>query len=401
MKKPLRSLALALLLLNTGHAAESPLVIFDKFWSTASDNIHPKSLAETHFTPERYKQLRQRAKNTTDVHELTPIFNEFLSSLNVSHSRFYDDESVDFYFFRSLFDTRDPATPVVNHIGAQFIQLDTRYVVREVLSGYPAERAGVRRGDVIVAAGDGPFHPFRTFNPSGIRAQLTVERNGTRTQKLITAVAENPNLSLQKAITNSVRNFEREGRNIGYVRLWSGTGSEHLESFRSAIEKDLIDSDAIVLDLRGGFGGAWYEYLDPFFEDRSSYFSFAVENREGVQSFDADPVDAHIYYAGPMVVLINEGTRSGKEGLAYQFKTSGRATLVGTTTAGAFSAGRGMFNDSELPYFLLIAAAEYTLDGTKVEGVGISPDVEVSYPLDKGLASDPQLEAALDLAADM
>lgn len=96
-----------------------------------------------------------------------------------------------------------------------------------------------------------------------------------------------------------------------------------------------------------------------------------------------------------MVVLINEGVRSGKEALAYQFKKSNRATLIGTKTKGAFSAGRGIFNEEKQPYFLYLATAELLLDGNKIERSGISPTIQIPYPLQKSTATDPQLEAAL------
>ncbi len=96
-----------------------------------------------------------------------------------------------------------------------------------------------------------------------------------------------------------------------------------------------------------------------------------------------------------MVVLINEGVRSGKEALAYQFKKSKRATLIGTKTKGAFSVGRGIFNKEKQPYFLYLATAELLLDNNKIEGFGIYPNIQIPYPLQKNTATDPQLEAAL------
>ena len=90
-------------------------------------------------------------------------------------------------------------------------------------------------------------------------------------------------------------------------------------------------------------------------------------------------------------MLINGGTRSGKESLAWQFKRSGRARLFGTTTEGAFTAGRGIFADRNAPYMLYLSVAEYQLDDTKIEGVGVAPDVEV----ERTGADDLPLRAAL------
>ena len=85
---------------------------------------------------------------------------------------------------------------------------------------------------------------------------------------------------------------------------------------------------------------------------------------------------------------------SGKEALAYQFKKSNRAILIGTNTEGAFSVGRGIFNKKELPYFLYLATGELLLDQNRIEGIGIPPDIYVPYPLTENNAEDPQLKEA-------
>ena len=397
--KKLLALAFLSLTANFATADQSPLIALDKFWVEAIDYLYPEALVNTHFSPDQYIDLRKKAGQASNIYELTPIINEFLATLNVSHTRFYDDHSIDFYLFRSMFTTRDIALPVVNHIGAQFQLSDDRYVIREVIDGYPAAMARLRRGDVILRANDVPFHPYEAFNPSGEDVLLKVERNNEVKELEIDSVSENPNLSFHNAMLNSVKTISVDGNRIGYLRLWSGTHRSNLESIQQIVNDQLGASDAIILDLRGGFGGTWYEYLDPFFEDRSSYFSFSIVGRTETTKHDADAKVNEEHFAGPMVVLINEGTRSGKEGLAYQFKKSGRAVVIGATTEGAFTAGRGIFTEPRNPYFLYLATAEYLLDGSKIEGLGISPDVYVAYPLDQSMDTDPQLGEALRTAA--
>jgi carboxyl-terminal processing protease len=119
-------------------------------------------------------------------------------------------------------------------------------------------------------------------------------------------------------------------------------------------------------------------------------------NRSGpVRLPPPDSVQAHAFYPGPMVVLVDEGTRSGKEALAFQFKKSGRARLVGTTTAGAFR-GAQFYADREEGYILAVALTAVKLDGVDLEGVGVSPDVRVERSLDVPGSGDPQLERALE-----
>lgn len=212
----------------------------------------------------------------------------------------------------------------------------------------------------------------------------------------IDAISENPNYSFYKAMLHSKRTYRIKGKKVGYIHLWSGTHKNILSMFKKIIDSEFHDNDGIILDLRGGFGGAWYDYLDPFFPDRKNFFEYTWIDREGQSVLHKPEIKTNeSYFSGPMVVLINEGVRSGKEALAYQLKKSNRATLIGTKTKGAFSAGRGIFNKGKQPFFLYLATAELLLDGNKIEGVGISPNIQIAYPLHKYTAIDPQLEAAL------
>jgi hypothetical protein len=52
--------------------------------------------------------------------------------------------------------------------------------------------------------------------------------------------------------------------------------------------------------------------------------------------------------------VINEGTRSGKEASAYQLKKNRRALLIRVTTQETFSAGEGIFSESDKPFFCIL-----------------------------------------------
>ncbi|MBK1650255.1 S41 family peptidase [Rhabdochromatium marinum] len=374
----------------------SPMQIFENFWQEAKSKICTIEREKEFFTEENYQILKKKVKNTNNIYELTPVINHFLKSLQISHTQFYDNHTIDFYMFRSMFSTRDITLPKVNHIGTQYAIIDNNYVVREVLDGYPAAIAGIRRGDILLEANGKPFHPYNAFNPNGKNIQLKLLRNQKILSLNIDAVNENPNNSFYKAMLHSKRVYDLKGKKIGYIHLWSGTHNTILSMFTKIISSEFHDKDGIILDLRGGFGGAWYDYLDPFFPDRKNFFEYTVIDRKGKSILNKPDLKTNpSYFSGPMVVLINEGVRSGKEALAYQFKKSNRATLIGTKTKGAFSAGTGIFNEEKQPYFLFLATAELLLDGNKVEGFGISPTIQIPYPLKKSTAKDPQLEAAL------
>ena len=268
MKVTWRILCAGAALLSVAGAAaadDAPVEVFERVWNAAQSDIYDAERAEKYFTPQAYDSLRARVQQVATLTELTPVLNAFLATLGVSHTRFYDSATIDYYMFESLFSTRELESPTVRHIGAQFTRIDDAFVVRQVLDGYPAEQAGLRRGDKIRLAGGQAFHPYHSFNPARTDGgvELTVESAGEARVVHVTAVDECPHYSFYQAMLNSKRIIETGGHRIGYVHLWTGTNKRILEAFTQIIEEDFAALDGIVVDLRGGFGGAWYEYIDP------------------------------------------------------------------------------------------------------------------------------------------
>jgi len=96
------------------------------------------------------------------------------------------------------------------------------------------------------------------------------------------------------------------------------------------------------------------------------------------------------YYDKPMAVLINGGTRSGKEIMAFGLKRSKRATLFGDTTAGYVVGGK--YNPIDSRAILYLAVVDIKLAGERLEGHGVSPDVPVPDILG---TKDPVLDRAV------
>ena len=130
----------------------------------------------------------------------------------------------------------------------------------------------------------------------------------------------------------------------------------------------LKDADALVWDLRGGWGGAQPQYLD-LFNPRAP--TMQITDRNGETGF----VD--VKWRKPVAMLINEGTRSGKEVLAYGFKEYRLGELVGHRTEGAVLAATAfLIGDDGL---LLLAVEDVLVDGKRLEGVGVEPTIEVPF----------------------
>ncbi|MFN9067853.1 MAG: S41 family peptidase, partial [Bdellovibrionales bacterium] len=360
-----------ILFLSCAHAqseqkakVQSPQEVLDKFWEIAKLNIYPKSLEKKFFTEEEYVKLKEQAKDSSDLYSFAPDLNNFLNKLNISHTHFYTDQDLEFYFFRSLFSTRDPEYPKTAHIGAEYIKTDEGYIVKAVLDGFPAQQAGIKRGDILLSLNNEPFHPVLSFKKlEGTQAKISILRGIKKIEALIKVSHTGLHRSYIDSIQNSVRVIDFNNMKIGYVHLWTGTHGDSVKKLQNAIRK-LKNTEAIILDLRDGYGGAWWDHLDPFYENTNQYFKATWIDRGGVKTEMLPKSKMNLgVYTKPMVVLINEGVRSGKEALAFHFKNTKRAVVVGTKTAGFFVAGGAYFNDSELPYFLYLSSKGLLLDG--------------------------------------
>jgi carboxyl-terminal processing protease len=150
----------------------------------------------------------------------------------------------------------------------------------------------------------------------------------------------------------------------------------------------LKNADALIWDLRDGWGGAEPRYLD-IFNHRSP--TMTLTERSG----EHDVVNGK--WRKPVVLMINEGTRSGKEVLAHGFKKYGIGTIVGARSAGALLAGRAyLLSNGGL---LVLAVADVSVDGERLEGRGVTPDVTVPFDIRYAEGNDPQLARALSLLA--
>ena len=196
-----------------------------------------------------------------------------------------------------------------------------------------------------------------------------------------------PGKAFEAAIRDGARIIEAGGRRIGYIRIWSYAS----QRYQGALEEELStgklkDADALIWDLRDGWGGAQAEYLD-IFNPRGP--DMKMTERSG------DTSVAAFKWRKPVALLINGGTRSGKEVLTYGFKKYGYGEVVGERTAGALLAGRGfLLSDGS---FLMVAVNDVSVDGERLEGKGVEPSIEVPFDLRYAAGRDPQLDKAVEV----
>ncbi len=256
----------------------------------------------------------------------------------------------------------------------------------------PRTGRGVLLGDEIVSVDDRPFHPVDSFRGKvGQSVSLQIRRASGATPIAISVSPADlhPNEMFLRGLNASARIIAKDKAKIGYVHVWS-YASRRIQSALEDLMSDgpLKDADALVFDLRGGWGGAQPQYLD-LFNPRAP--TMQVKDRNGEIGF----VD--VKWRKPVAMLINEGTRSGKEVLAYGFKEYRLGELIGHRTEGAVLAATAfLIGDDGL---LLLAVEDVLVDGQRLEGVGVTPTIEVPFDWRYAAGSDPQLDRAVQVLA--
>jgi carboxyl-terminal processing protease len=173
------------------------------------------------------------------------------------------------------------------------------------------------------------------------------------------------------------------GRRIGYVHVWCYAGYAYQRELERLIaEGPLKDADALIWDLRDGWGGAVPEYLD-LFNARAP--TMLLTGRDGSHQFE------DVKWRKPVAMLVNGGTRSGKEVLAYGFKKYRLGEVIGTRTEGAVLAATAFLVGGGL---LLLAVDDVLVDGVRLEGVGVAPTIEVEAGSGR---HDRQLDKAIEV----
>jgi carboxyl-terminal processing protease len=284
-------------------------------------------------------------------------------------------------------------------IGAQVEMAPDRstVIITSPLENSPAEKAGIRPGDKILAVDGEDARGWSVIDAvNRIRGQrgttvvLTVEHVGTAIPVDIPIVRETID---QPSVR--VRMLNPEDGPYGVVKINLFT-AETAGEVRTGVQS-LLDQGApgIVLDLRGNPGGlltATVNVASEFLTDGLVTFGIDASGRR-----DDWPVrDGGKFPNVPLVVLVNGFSASGSEVLAGALQDHGRALIFGTSTFGKGSVNllRQLSNGGGL---YLTIARWYTPDGRLIENEGVQPDRVVEFPANSQLTltDDVQMSAAI------
>jgi len=272
--------------------------------------------------------------------------------------------------------------------------------VLEVYSDSPAQKAGIRRGTLVVAVNGRSLAGKSTDASSA----LIQGKPGTAVRLTVVDGRRRESLRVTRArITVPVvqsRTLRAGGRKVAYVAL-SNFSDGAAAQLRHVVERRIAaGAQAIVLDLRGNGGGLLREAVGvaSVFIPEGPIVSTKGRNRERkTYKASGTAINPKI----PVAVVVNGSSASASEIVAGALQDRRRGRLVGSRTF-----GKGVFQEIEpLPNggALDITVGEYFLPsgrnlggGGVARGSGLDPDVRVA----DGRGADAALDAALRAVGD-
>lgn len=372
----------------TSQAVPARIATFEEVWRTVRDRFYDPHLDGLEWSAVRERYLPDAARASSEE-ALAGVINSMLSELHASHTRYYTPYEPEYYQLSDIFAgalrrrglERVFPNGRISYPGIGILsRLDTqgRNMITGVIEGTPAQQAGLLAGDAIVFADGAPFEPVQSFRGKvGKEVVLGLRRAGAFMQISVTPVEIEPNKMFLDGLKASARIIPANGRSIGYVHVWCYAGSVYQRTLEHLLSQSPLNgADALIWDLRDGWGGAIPGYLD-LFNTRAP--TIQVTDRNGASELE------NVKWRKPVAMLVNGGTRSGKEILAYGFKKYRLGEVIGSRTEGAVLAATAFLIDGGL---LLLAVGDVEVDGERLEGVGVAPTIEVqAEPGSMGLGS--------------
>jgi carboxyl-terminal processing protease len=274
---------------------------------------------------------------------------------------------------------------------------DCHLLITDALAGSPAERAGLRAGDLVLET-DGTTLDGLTVDaardrirgPKGTVLILTIHRGTADPFK----VSITRDVVQQREVVSKTLG----AGTVGYVKL-SGFSDAAARQLADALEAHVkAGRTRLILDLRGNPGG----YVTAARAVASQFIGSGVifweQDAQGNQvATEAAPGGAATDPKLRIVCLIDGGSASASEIVAGALKDTGRATLVGEQSFGKGTVQRWQELTGDAGAFKLTIARWLTPDKHWIHKVGITPDVVVQLPKSIPAGADPILEKALEV----
>ena len=387
--------------------AATPMQLFEQVWKQTKSSFHSASMNNKDWVAIG-QHYRAKVKKTEALVEALPIINDMLARLETSHTRLISKEEPAYYQLLDIFRGRSLWPEIQKRfnkvsypgIGIFTQSIGDKLFVSGIIDGGPAHGVGLQVGDEILSLDGFSFHPINSFihkTDTSVILQVRSSQQAESRQISLSPKEISPYRLFASSIEKSATIREINGSKIGYIRIWCYAHPAYQQQLVDILEKGKLKAaDALVLDLRGGWGGADPAYLS-LFSKKIPKVMLQFRNGKTKRLLDKNFSKPKFRWKKPVCLLVDKRTRSGKEVFAYAFKEYGIGPVIGGPTAGAVIGGTAFFMAED--HLLYLAVASLTCDGKILEGNPIEPDVFIPQSLPYSQGRDPRLQCALQLMA--
>ncbi|MEO5951115.1 MAG: S41 family peptidase [Chloroflexia bacterium] len=368
------------------------LDLFEQVWDTVDTHYLYRDFRGLDWQAQhdKYQALVKSAKTSTEYYD---EISTMVSDLKDDHSRYLSPAAAR--------EEDDLQSGNANYVGVGIISspLDKSVLVIFVFKNSPAEKAGLKRRDQIVAIDGKPLEdPTNISNvirgPAGTTVTLTVVSPGQAERDIPIVRGK-----ITGAIVPTASRLEKEP-GIGYLiipDLFTNNMGDLVEKELNSLLVGKPKLTGLVIDLRGNGGGfrTVLEQILGFFIE-GDVGTFFDANNSYPLTITASAIQSKLKDI-PVVILTDGGAESYAEVLAASIQEKGRAKVVGVHSAGnTETIYQYNFDDGSR----LWCAQEgfKRLDGSNLEGTGVIPDYVIdvewtSYPE----SEDPHILKAIEL----
>ena len=267
--------------------------------------------------------------------------------------------------------------------------------VSNVYEGSPAEKAGMKSGDILVQV-DGHQTSGKDLDTvvswikgeQGTEVVLRVLRNGKELE--LTAVRD--------IIEVQTVAFEMKDGKVGYIAV-SEFDKVTYEQFKDALnELEARGMEGLVIDLRGNPGGnltTVTEMLKLLLPEGT-----IVSTKDKYGNTDEITCDGANEFTKPLAVLVDQYSASASEIFCGAIQDYGIGTIVGMKTYGK-GVVQQILDLGDGTSLKVTVAEYYTPSGRSINGTGVEPDVEVEYEYnEENPEADNQLDKAIEVVRE-
>jgi carboxyl-terminal processing protease len=376
---------------------DSPKTLVDEVWQIVHSEFVDRGFNHVDWLNQRQVLLKQ---DYVDNKAAYTAIRESLKTLGDPYTRFLNPEE-----FAEL---TSQTSGELSGIGIR-LSLDEKtseLTVVEPITNSPADKAGIKTGDRILAIDGKPTSLMSLEQASaeikgevGTQINLKISRLGKEAFDL-TLVREQIELpSVDYTLS------EAGQTKVGYIKLdeFSSHAAEQMEKAIEDLNQKQVTG--FVLDLRGNPGGLLFSSVEiaRMWLKEGAIVS-TIDRKGGNQKFSANGKSLTDL---PLVILVDRYSASASEILAGALKENGRATIVGTRTYGKGTV-QSVHSLSDGSGLAVTIARYYPPSGEDINHKGIAPDISVDLTTEQqmsfnvnpslwGTEADPQYAKAIQI----